>query len=341
LLGLGDPSKPVRGFIEKAQAPVNKAIDWVINLAVKGVKAAGNLVKGLFRRKGKDGKPVHEEDPEKGAKLEAGLVAIDREDKARLKDGTLEEGTVREPFSMGTEGHTLTATARGGQLRITIATTEMLLQSALDRAITQVKADELFPNRKAILKRLEQALVLADYNTIIEQWHAEQRPGRFPDFLKRRVLKIIAQLSDLGGLGIHGLDELFGRMKRGNGPYSHLPDTEKVGEREPFTLTQRTLILTENRRIHKVAEPFAVSDLSQVLLDDSLVPNDPRKPNIDHIFPRTEGGLNSYSNARVLARDENAAKGAKITHPLPFELPEERPSAPTVIRRRKPQSSGQ
>jgi len=38
LLGLGDPSKPVRGFIEKAQAPVNKAIDWVINLAVKGVK---------------------------------------------------------------------------------------------------------------------------------------------------------------------------------------------------------------------------------------------------------------------------------------------------------------
>jgi hypothetical protein len=43
LLGLGDPSKPVRGFIEKAQAPVNKAIDWVINLAVKGVKAIGKV----------------------------------------------------------------------------------------------------------------------------------------------------------------------------------------------------------------------------------------------------------------------------------------------------------
>ncbi|HEY0320033.1 MAG TPA: polymorphic toxin type 15 domain-containing protein [Pyrinomonadaceae bacterium] len=44
LLGLGDPSKPVREFIEKARAPVNKAIDWAINLAVKGVKAAGKFL---------------------------------------------------------------------------------------------------------------------------------------------------------------------------------------------------------------------------------------------------------------------------------------------------------
>lgn len=44
LLGIGDPSKPVREFIEKARAPVNKAIDWVINLAVKGVK--GLVAKG-------------------------------------------------------------------------------------------------------------------------------------------------------------------------------------------------------------------------------------------------------------------------------------------------------
>ena len=30
LLGLGDPSKPVKETIEKARSPVNKAIDWVI-----------------------------------------------------------------------------------------------------------------------------------------------------------------------------------------------------------------------------------------------------------------------------------------------------------------------
>ena len=43
LLGLGDPSAPIRGFIERARAPVNRAIDWVINLAVRGVRAVGTF----------------------------------------------------------------------------------------------------------------------------------------------------------------------------------------------------------------------------------------------------------------------------------------------------------
>src|SRR5688572_13360733 len=54
LLGLGDPSKPVKQTIEKAQSPVNKAIDWVIHQAVKLVKAAGKFIKGLFGKKDKD-----------------------------------------------------------------------------------------------------------------------------------------------------------------------------------------------------------------------------------------------------------------------------------------------
>ena len=51
LLGLGDPSKPVKETIEKAQAPVNKAIDWVIHGAVKLVKfGKKNLGKDQSRR---------------------------------------------------------------------------------------------------------------------------------------------------------------------------------------------------------------------------------------------------------------------------------------------------
>lgn len=46
LLGLGDPSKPVRNTIEKAQSPVNKAIDWVIHGAAKLVKSVGAVFKG-------------------------------------------------------------------------------------------------------------------------------------------------------------------------------------------------------------------------------------------------------------------------------------------------------
>jgi hypothetical protein len=50
LLGLGDPSKPVKETIDKAQAPVNKAIDWVITKAVALVKAVGKLV-GFGKKK--------------------------------------------------------------------------------------------------------------------------------------------------------------------------------------------------------------------------------------------------------------------------------------------------
>src|SRR6185503_14440180 len=52
LLGLGDISGTIRKTIEKAQAPINKAIDWVINKAVTLVKAAGKLIGGLLGGKG-------------------------------------------------------------------------------------------------------------------------------------------------------------------------------------------------------------------------------------------------------------------------------------------------
>jgi hypothetical protein len=41
LLGLGDISGTIKKTIEKAQAPVNKAIDWVISKAVTLVKGGG------------------------------------------------------------------------------------------------------------------------------------------------------------------------------------------------------------------------------------------------------------------------------------------------------------
>ncbi|MGE0827389.1 MAG: DUF4157 domain-containing protein [Candidatus Binatia bacterium] len=71
LLGLGDPAEPVRKTVEKARSPVNKAIDWVINLAVKGVNAAGKFIGGLFGH----GK---ESDEEKQAKLDQAMTAAEK-----------------------------------------------------------------------------------------------------------------------------------------------------------------------------------------------------------------------------------------------------------------------
>lgn len=51
LLGLGDISGTIRETIDKAQEPVNNAIDWVIGMAVKGVKAVGKLFAGGEKKK--------------------------------------------------------------------------------------------------------------------------------------------------------------------------------------------------------------------------------------------------------------------------------------------------
>ena len=84
LLGLGDIGGTVRSTIEKGQTLVYGAMDWVINQAVKLVKAVGKFVGGLGK---KEAKPT--DDPEHDAKVNAGLIAIREEEKELLHDGKI------------------------------------------------------------------------------------------------------------------------------------------------------------------------------------------------------------------------------------------------------------
>jgi hypothetical protein len=85
LLGLGGISEKIREIIKRIQAPVNAAIDWVINLAVKGIKAIG----GLFGGKKDEKEEPATADPEHDAKVTAGLAAIDAEEQPLLEQGKL------------------------------------------------------------------------------------------------------------------------------------------------------------------------------------------------------------------------------------------------------------
>lgn len=85
LLGLGDISGTIKQTIEKAQAPVNKAIDWVINLAVKAVKAVGKFIGGALGKRD----TAHEDNPEKAAKIQAGLVALHTAEASVAHEGEL------------------------------------------------------------------------------------------------------------------------------------------------------------------------------------------------------------------------------------------------------------
>ena len=92
LLGLGDISGTIRSTIQKVQAPVNSAMDWVINQAVKLVKAAGGFIKGLFKDEG--GKETT--DPDHDAKVQTGLIAIEQEQLKREKDGKISRKAAEE-----------------------------------------------------------------------------------------------------------------------------------------------------------------------------------------------------------------------------------------------------
>jgi hypothetical protein len=88
LLGLGGISEKVKAIIEKIQEPVNKAIDWLIGKAVSLVKAAGQAIGGMFKKK--DDKATETPDPAHDAKVEAGLTDIDKEEQNHLEaDGKI------------------------------------------------------------------------------------------------------------------------------------------------------------------------------------------------------------------------------------------------------------
>jgi hypothetical protein len=85
LLGLGGISDKIRAIIEKVRATIDRAIDWVISKAVQMVKAAGKLLG--FGRKA-EGDP-ETDDPEHDLKVQAGLAAIDKEEKRYIEEGKI------------------------------------------------------------------------------------------------------------------------------------------------------------------------------------------------------------------------------------------------------------
>ncbi len=95
-------------------------------------------------------------------------------------------------------------------------------------------------------------------------------------------------------------------------PYSSLSDHPTVGPGKFFTSSQKDSILSENR-----ARNGGVlrSDLSGKILSSPGVYSKGYTPSaneaqIDHLFPRSGGGANSFGNAQVLSREENLIKGA-------------------------------
>jgi hypothetical protein len=102
-----------------------------------------------------------------------------------------------------------------------------------------------------------------------------------------------------------------------NADYSSLQDGQRVGSAKKYTRAQKQKILAEN--ISQNGGSLR-SDISGELLVPPKKYQAGQTPpsneaQIDHYFPRSEGGPNSFGNAQVLSRLENLAKSNSIPQP--------------------------
>jgi len=170
LLGVTGISTKIREVIAKVQAPIGKAIDWLIGKAYNLVKGAGKLL-GF----GKDKK--------------------DKPDETTQPDAST---MVKEPFSMGPEGHTLTAKINGKSLEITMASdVDLNVEIQISSAIIEIEKDKSREDsqRKAILIDLEAARKRVQ--NIRVEYESAGQPEAFNKFAKPRLAKIIGDLSRL------------------------------------------------------------------------------------------------------------------------------------------------
>lgn len=164
LLSLGGIAEKIKSIIKKVQDRVDKAIDKVLAKIVQSVKK-------LFGRSNK---------------------------KSDEQAGDDKDGVFKEKFSMGREGHTITATLKGKALTITMASdADLILSSQLTKATTEVQQDEKREDsqKKAILSHLSAARILVD--GIRTDYVQAGKTESFDKFMKPRLAKIIGNLSEL------------------------------------------------------------------------------------------------------------------------------------------------
>jgi len=94
------------------------------------------------------------------------------------------------------------------------------------------------------------------------------------------------------------------------GPYSNLVDPPNVAPGKDFTASQKSQIIQQNKAMNGGVVKSDMSGIELVQPQKSMkgVTPSPLEWQIDHIIPKSAGGTNSFSNARVLSRLENRIK---------------------------------
>jgi phage-related protein len=175
-VGLGSVGDKIQEIIAGVRGVVDKALDWLIDQAVKLGKAALNVL-GLGKK---------DESPE-------------GKDKSS-------QGTVKEPFSMGSASHTLTAMLKEDTVIITMASMDddtrvsMQLQSAINLIHENGEVDD--KGQQFTRDKTQKDVILITLRAVKAQVDEIRPPKgaegvKFETFIKPKLAKCIGQLSSL------------------------------------------------------------------------------------------------------------------------------------------------
>jgi hypothetical protein len=104
-----------------------------------------------------------------------------------------------------------------------------------------------------------------------------------------------------------------GAEERG-GPYGHLEDPASAGPGKNFTRVQKQKILSENesRNGGVLRDDRSGENLVRPKQSQKGVTPPANEAHVDHVYPRSKDGPNTYSNAEVRSRANNIGKSNKI-----------------------------
>ena len=313
LLGLNGISAKIRSIIEKIRAPINKAIDWVINKAVALVKAAGKLFAGKGKKPGeKDKKDDKKVDPQHDAKVQAGLAAIDKEEEPLKKNGKIEKKDAQKVAQSVRRAHPIFKS-------ITVVDGGKRWDYAYKASDGTKPGEEKAEDVKLPVKEGDTVIVemggswnIASVSKIDlgEQlvWCNVEGSGR-----RGMAFKVVIANFTSADPKIIAPFNKTAKGKSSN-PYAHLPDVAGVGPKKHYSGTQKAAIIAANIAKHGTL----TSDKGGAPLVPSVQRTkgskvDPNAAEVDHDYPRSAGGWNTYANAILLGNRANIAKSAKIT----------------------------
>jgi len=130
------------------------------------------------------------------------------------------------------------------------------------------------------------------------------------------VLRIHNYAVGESGVLVHN-GKCVGKGKKassGGGPYGHLNEPTSAGPGKKFTQAQKQKIRAENqaRNGGVLRDDSTGEALVQPQKSQRGVTPPTNEAQVDHVYPRSEGGPNSYSNAEVRSRTNNIRKSNKI-----------------------------